>query len=237
MIVSINQPAYLPWLGYFHRIAISDVHIVLDDVQFSKNSFTNRNKIRTKDGWVWLTVPVATSGRFTEMPISEIDIVNTSHWAKKHWLTMSANYSKAPFFSTYAPFFKELLNREWDKLNPMMREITNYLLKQLNICTPIIYSSDMKRSSEKKEALILSLCINAGASIYLSGPLGRNYLDEAQFRAAGIEITYQDYDHPVYSQNYPNFEPYMAVVDLLFNHGPDSFSILMKAPNKSGRMI
>lgn len=106
MIVSINQPAYLPWLGYFHRIAVSDAHIVLDRVQFEKNSFTNRNKVRTSEGWCWLTVPVKTASKFGDLCIDEIEVANERQWAAKHWQTLRLNYSKAPFFGQHAAFSK-----------------------------------------------------------------------------------------------------------------------------------
>ncbi len=115
MIVSINQPAYLPWLGYFHRIAISDAHIVLDHVQLEKNSFTNRNKIRTREGWGWLTVPVQTPGSSAIFPIKEVEIANQKPWAAKHWQTLRLNYSKAPFFDQHAAFFRKHLRSEMGK--------------------------------------------------------------------------------------------------------------------------
>ena len=98
MIVSINQPAYLPWLGYFHRIAISDVHVVLDHVQFEKNSYCNRNKIRVGNDACWLTVPVQTKGKFGELPISDLQIAENLSWQRKHWEGLRMNYASAPHF-------------------------------------------------------------------------------------------------------------------------------------------
>src|SRR4029078_7067897 len=100
-MVSIQQPAYLPWLGYFHRIEVSDLHIVLDHVQFEKNSFTNRNKVRTREGWTWLTVPLRTSGSFGDLAIEEIDTAETQPWARKHQRTLSESYAKAPHFARH----------------------------------------------------------------------------------------------------------------------------------------
>lgn len=227
MIVSINQPAYLPWLGYFHRIAVSNVHIVLDHVQFEKNSFTNRNRIRNKQGWQWLTVPVATKGHFHDLAIHELAIDNHGRWAQKHWNAMRLNYAHAAYFGEYANFFEELYRRPWQRLNDLLREITTYLLRALAIETPLQYSSTMQADG-KKDELILDLCRWAGATTYLSGPLGRTYLREELFRDAGINIVYNDYDHPRYDQAHPGFEPNMSVIDLLFNHGPHSPEILMR---------
>ena len=116
MIVSINQPGYLPWLGYFHRIAISDLHVVLDQVQFEKNSVTNRNKIKTPTGWNWLTVPVKTKGKFGALSINNIEIDNTKDWAQKHWKTICQNYSKSPYFKEYSEGFEKIYESKWERL-------------------------------------------------------------------------------------------------------------------------
>lgn len=227
MILSINQPAYLPWLGYFHRIAASDVHIVLDHVQFEKNSFTNRNKIRTQTGWCWLTVPVKTAGKFGDLRINEIEILNEKKWAVKHWQTVKMNYSKAQFFGSYEAFFEGIYSRHWQRLGELTREMTQYFLEAFGIARKLQFSSEMKVSG-KKDELILNLCREVGATTYLSGPLGRNYLREELFTEQGIAVRYDDYHHPTYTQAYPGFEPYMAAIDLLFNAGPQSLEIMLK---------
>lgn len=227
MIVSINQPAYLPWLGYFHRIAVSDAHIVLDQVQFEKNSFTNRNKLRTREGWCWLTVPVKTSGKFGDLPINTLTIAGDRPWAAKHWETLRLNCSKAPFFDQHAAFFEGIYARPWERLSDLTREITAYLLDAFSIKTRLYFGSQMKGSG-KKDELVLNLCRELGATTYLSGPLGRNYLREELFHEYAIAVRYDDYHHPAYSQVYPGFEPYMAAIDLLFNAGPASREILLK---------
>lgn len=227
MIVSINQPAYLPWLGYFHRIVESDVHIVLDHVQFEKNSFTNRNKIRTVNGWTWLTVPLKTSGRFGDLAINRLQIDGSSGWSRKHWETIRQNYRKAPYFSRHEDFFVATLASEWKSLADLCKHMTSYLLWNLQIPTEIRYSSHMNASGTKDD-LVLNLCRQVGATTYISGALGRNYLREEPFRAAGIKVVYQEYRHPVYPQLHGAFEPCMAAIDLVFNCGPTSLDILMK---------
>jgi hypothetical protein len=227
MIVSINQPAYLPWLGYFHRIAVSDLHIVLDHVQFEKNSFTNRNKIRTSEGWCWLTVPLKTSGRFGDLAIAQVEISTERRWAEKHWNSIRLNYCKANYFRQHADFFENIFSRSWEHLNPLLREITTYLLSALGIKTKILFSSEIGAAGRKSE-LVLELCRKVGATSYLSGSLGRDYLDESAFERAGIAVTYQDYHHPTYKQVYPGFEPYMGAIDLLFNSGRYSLDVIME---------
>ncbi|MDA8164129.1 MAG: WbqC family protein [Desulfobacteraceae bacterium] len=225
-IVSINQPAYLPWLGHLHRIAASDCHIVLDHVQFEKNSFVNRNKVRTGNGSCWLTVPVKTKGKFGELPIRALEINNEVPWREKHWKTMAQSYGKAPFWQDHRPFFEEVYKQEWRLLADLCRTVTSYLLKAFCIATPLLSSSDMEPHGRKDE-LVLDLCLKAGAEMYLSGPLGRNYLREEIFAGRGIEVRYQDYIHPEYAQAFKGFEPFMAGIDLLFNHGPESHRILL----------
>jgi len=227
MTVSINQPAYLPWLGYFNRIAVSDLHVVLDHVQLEKSGFTKRNKIRMKEGWCWLTVPVETKGRFGDLAIDELKISNDTRWAEKHLNALRRNYARAPHFVEHEAFFAKVYSQSWDSLAVLMREITGYLLNAFQISTPLRYSSEMNPTG-KKDELILNLCRATGAKTYLSGPLGRNYLREQLFREAGIQVVYHDYRHPQYRQVYPGFEPYMAAVDLLFNYGPQSREILMQ---------
>jgi len=226
MIVSMNQPAYLPWLGYFHRIAISDVHVVLDHVQFEKNSFTNRNRIRTAGGTTWLTVPVLTSGRFGSLAINTLEIDQRSAWGQKHWRTIEQNYRKAPFFAQHAAFFQTVYRKDWRLLSDLCRVLTEYLLDALGISTPLRYSSTMEPEGVK-DMLVLSLCKRAGADTYLSGPLGRNYLRESLFSEGGVTVRYHDYHHPHYPQLGPRpFDASMSVIDLLFNCGPESLAVL-----------
>lgn len=228
MIVTIMQPAYLPWLGFFHRIDSSDLFIVLDHVQMDKNSktkFANRNKIRTADGWAWLTVPVRTRGLHGRLNINELEITDDQRWGEKHWAGIAMNYRKTPHFKEHAAFFEEVYTRDWVRLVDLTEKITGYLLQAFGIRTPLKYSSTMGEMGSKDE-LILNLCREAGAKTYVSGPFGRDYLDENRFAGAGIRLVYHDYAHPVYPQAYPGFEPCMSAIDLLFNCGPKSLDIL-----------
>lgn len=226
MIVSINQPAYLPWLGYFQRIAVSDLHIVLDHVQFEKNSFVNRNKIRAKEGPVWLTVPVSTKGKFGELSIATLQFAPNQPWQKKHWASIKQTYSKAPYFARYAPAYEALYKQEWSSFAPMVMAFLHQHLADLRISTPLRSSSEMKIQGTKSD-LVLNLCRATGATAYFSGALGSNYIDEASFHGAGIKVQYQNYQHPVYAQPFTDFVPYMSVLDLLFLHGPASRDILL----------
>ena len=226
MIVSINQPAYLPWLGYFHRIAASDVHVVLDHVQFEKNSFTNRNRIRIKEGSTWLTVPLRTKGQFGDLAINKIEISQDTPWSKKHAQGLKMNYARSVHYGRHQTFFDEMYNRPWEKLNDLLAYSNAYLLECLGIKTRLIKSSELDVSGTKED-LVLEICRKVGATTYLSGPLGRNYINGERFSAEGLRLVYQDYKHPEYPQAFAGFEPYMSVVDLLFNCGPESLAVIM----------
>jgi hypothetical protein len=230
LIVSIGQPAYLPWLGYFDRIAKSDLHVVLDHVDPGKRSMVPRNKVRTAQDWTWITVPLLTKGRVDALSIASLAINNDQPWARKHWNTLQANYSKAPYFSDYKGFFQDIYDRDWTRLTPLLDETTTYLLDELGIGTRLVRSSNLD-PSERKSELILDLCRKVGATTYISGPFGRDYLDLPAFECAGIKVVFHDYAHPEYRQAFDGFEPYMSIIDLLFNHGPGARRILESPPD------
>ncbi len=220
MIVSINQPAYLPYLGYFNRIAKSDLHVVLDHVQFEKNSFTNRNKIKTKDGSLMLTIPIKTKGQFGNLAINSIEIADEI-WKIKHIKSLESTYTKAPYYKLYKDIISEFYNNDFKLFIDIVKPINDWLFNQLNIKTPLIYSSNLNLSSTKSD-LILDICKATNASQYLSGPFGRSYLEIEKFSQNGIDVIFDDYIHPEYKQFNGNFDPYMCVFDLLFNIGPES---------------
>jgi WbqC-like protein len=228
VIVSIGQPAYLPWLGYFHRIAVSDVHVVLDDVQFGggKDNYINRNRVLAQNGPAWLTVPVRTKGlSAAELAINRLEIADDQRWTAKHWGLLSRAYGRAPHVAEHTPFFRDTYEQPWTRLVDVVEHLTAYLLDAFAIDTKRVRSSDLGVAGTKSD-LILNLCEAVGATHYLSGPFGREYLDLDQFQARNIAVSFHEYRHPVYPQCQPGFEPYMSAVDLLFNCGPDSRSIL-----------
>jgi len=227
MIVSISQPAYLPWLGYFDRIQKSDVHVVLDDVMLersSKTRFTNRNRIKTDQGSSWLSVPVLKSG-FGQPLINEVMVEIESRWSNKHFRTLVGNYSKSAYFNDHRSWFEDCYQQKWKLILPLLDYSTDYLLKVLGISIPMLKSSEMKAEGQKSD-YILNLCKEAEATIYLSGPYGRDYLELDKFESAGIEVRFHKYNYPRYTQLYGEFLPYMSIVDLLFNEGPRSLDIL-----------
>lgn len=223
--IAINQPAYLPWLGYFERISRSDHYVILDHVQFEKNSMVNRNKIRTANGWQWLTVPVRTSGKFGELAITDVEIENSVKWPKKHWNSIFLNYKKAPFFNLYSDYLNECYQKKWERLCDLLLDQHDFFSQALGLNVSTVRSTEMSLKSTKSD-LVLDICRDLKADAYLSGAHGRDYLDESAFRQNGIEVSYQDYAHPEYSQMHGEFISHLSVLDLLFNCGPDSLHVL-----------
>jgi hypothetical protein len=226
MVISINQPAYLPWLGYFERIARSDIHVVLDHVQFEKNSFTNRNKIRVKEGTAWLSIPLATKGKFGNLEIKSLEFVPADKWKAKHWASLKMSYSRAPYFEQLREAYEAIYSCEWSGFMPFVRAMLAQHLLDLGIKTRLVFSSEIETFGCKSQ-LVLNICKSFAAKSYLSGSQGRAYIDERAFLDEGISLQYQDYQHPTYKQVWPGFQSHLGILDLLFNHGKGSLEILM----------
>ena len=215
MILSAHQPAYLPWLGYFDKIARSDVFVYLDTVQFEKNSFINRNQIKTPQGALWLTIPVKTKGH-TSGSLLTTEIDDKQPWRIKHLKSIEMNYRKAPRFEEYFPKIQALLTMPESNLAEYCLHQLRFWLDELQIDTRIVRSSELPITSAKSD-LVFDLCQHFGAQDYLSGALGRNYLVEEDFSNAGIIIEYQSFKPPVYPQLWGDFIPYMGILDWWMN--------------------
>ncbi len=225
MIVSIMQPAYLPWLGYFHRLSLSDVHIILDSVPASKGDYFNRNRIRTANGWIWLTVPMHGNNDRMTQPIFELKANPLQRWAHKHWRSIENSYGRSPYFERYAPAIADVLSNPPESIEELCTRLLPVLLNAFDIHPQFVYSRDLDVAATKSD-LVLQLCRRTEADTYVSGPFGRDYLDLAAFARERIAVRFHDYRHPSYTQAFAGFEPYMAAIDLLFNHGPRSREVL-----------
>lgn len=225
LILTAHQPVYLPWLGLFHKIAMADLLISLNQVQYLRSDWNNRNKINTATGPIWLSVPVLHKGRF-EKKYCDIQINNTLPWARKHWTAMKQNYGKAPYFAKYAGFFEDCYSRRWETLVQLNEYMLKWFLETLGVKTPCRLASDYDFQG-KKASLLLDMCVKTGAGIFIFGAQGKNYADIDAFRQAGVEPVFQDYRHPQYPQTQPLFVPNLCIVDLLFNCGDESLGILM----------
>ncbi|MBU1627681.1 WbqC family protein [bacterium] len=225
--IMILQPGYLPWLGFFDMMNKSDTLIIHDDLQYDKGSWRNRNRIRTKEAWCWLTVPVYLKGHSKEK-ILDIKIDNTKQWKSRQQNLIRASYNKAPFFDKYFDPLKDILNKDWDFLVDLDIELINWIVKELGIQKKILYSHDLKLDGTRSTMRLISICKQLDSDTYLSGSRGRNYIQEDIFKKEGVKLEYHDYDHPIYIQQFDGFIPYMSIIDLLFNIGPDSLKILSR---------
>ena len=228
MILAAHQLHYLPWLRYFHKLAAADTFVVLDNIQFNKNGWQNRNKIKTPQGGTLLTVPVLQ--KFQQL-ISEVQIDEKQPWARKHGRAIEVHYQKAPFFKEHERFFRGVYERPWESLNELNYEIFFYLVKALGIKTRILQSSELSLKGEATDRLI-GICKELGARAYLTGAYATQvYLDPALFEREGIELVMQEYECPRYPQLYPEagFVPELSIIDLLFNEGPKSLDLLKQA--------
>ncbi len=225
MIISINQPAYLPWLGYFNRIVKSDLHIVLDHVQFEKNSFTNRNKILLNQNPTWLTIPVLTKGKSDNLRINALNIDPKINWRRKHWLSIEQAYSKSPHWSEFGEELSKMYFSTSEILNDILRQSLKFFIQYLEVTTPIEFSSDYNFKQTKSE-LVLEICNKFKATKYISGPFGRDYLELDKFKEANIEVIFDGYVHPVYPQHSNQFIPYLSCLDLIANCGKRSLEVL-----------
>lgn len=220
MIVSIHQPQYLPWLPYLLKVAESDAFILLDSVDFQKNGLQNRNQVKTAQGAHWLTVPVRHS---LGQKINDVQIDDTADWRKKHWQTILQSYRKARAFSGYADEIESVFVREWSSLTDLNGHFFVLMLRWLGLEGRIQRSSEMKAGGRGSE-FVLNLCKEAGATRYISGAGGRDYLDENAFRDAGIEIVYRSPQRPLtYPQLYPQagFFNSLSALDIILNCGRD----------------
>ncbi len=227
MILSAHQPEYLPYLGFFYKMAKADTFILADHLQFSKKDFLNRNRIRTNAnalGWTWLTVPVLLHGKGYQK-INEIDIDNSTDWAKKHWQLIYFNYKRTPFFNAYSNFFEKLYQKKWQKLADLNETSIDYIRKELDIKTTLIKSSDYNFKGQKTD-LIVELCKEFKADTYFSGMGGKLYIEAEKLKENDIQLIFSDFKHPVYPQRFEPFVENLSAIDLLFNCGPKSSEII-----------
>ena len=224
MVIGILQPGYLPWLGFFEQLYKSDVFVIYDDVQYDKNGWRNRNRIKTANGIQWLTVPVTL--KFQDY-IKDVHIDNKTNWRKKHISALKLNYAKSPYLKNYIPIFEEAYAREWE----MLIDLDMFFIEKLALAIgieekKIIKASDLKIEGGRIDRL-MKICKHCGADIFYEGAAGTNYINAEDFASQGIKVEFQDYKHPVYSQPYGDFVPYMSAIDMLFNCGPESLSTLI----------
>lgn len=225
MILTAHQPVYLPWLGLFHKIALADKFVFFNEVQYLPKDWMNRNKIKTHTGEIWLTVPVLRKG-YRDRISSEMEINNDTDWKRKHLKSILINYKKAPYFERYSNFFEETYSKNWRYLDELNEHMLKWFLEQLGIKVVFLKASDYKFEGTKSD-LVLNMCKQLGADLYIFGELGKDYAKVNDFKDYGTHIIFQEYKHPVYPQMFGDFIPNLSVIDLLFNCGPNSLDIIM----------
>lgn len=229
MIVTILQPSYIPWRGYFHLMARSDLFIFYDDVQYDKHGWRNRNQIKTPTGVRWLTIPVHSSGNVVqEIPINQIKVDWRKNWAESHLQLLTQSYREAPFFKKYQDLLKSIYSQKPEFLADFTVETSITLARELGIQkTHFLRSSEMKGISGRKTDRLIQILKTVGATHYLSGPSAREYIEQEKFDAAGITLEYMVYEYREYPQLYPPYNPQVSILDLLFMIGEDALSYII----------
>ena len=220
--VHINQPRFLPALNYLQRMLIADIFVYRDDVQFAPKDWENRNKIKTRDGWIWLTVPVRSHHG---IPINDVEIDNTvPRWRGKIIQSIICNYARAPYYAEFMPTFEELLSKDWKRLVDLNYAIIHFfrtawrMYERDGVKTKFVFASQLGCEGDTDEILI-AMCKKLGATTYLSGAEGRNYNRLHRWDEEGIRLRYHDYTYPEYPQQHGDFLPWLCALDLLLNCG------------------
>ncbi len=219
MIVGIHQPNYLPYLGFFDKLKKSDIFIIYDDAQFNKADFQHRNRIRIYHGSKWLTVPVEKKPWYINRIAIKNDVtVGKVSWNEAHFKEIHNNYSKALYYKDYESELLDIYSQQYDYLIDLNLELINFFSKSFKIKTKTILSSEFNFNSKSTEKII-DLINAVDGDTYLSGIGGKNYLHSSTFENAGINILFQDFEHPKYVQQYKDFIPNMSSIDALLNVG------------------
>ena len=222
--VAILQSNYIPWKGYFDLINMVDEFVLYDDVQFTKNDWRNRNLIKTYQGSQWLTIPV--KQKKLDQLIKDTKI-SDPRWRKKHWATLSQNYSKTKYFKEYRELFEPLYLTSTDEyLSVINHRFITAVNKVLGIDTQIRWSSEFDLHPGQTERL-LSICKQCDAKEYFSGPGAKTYFDFSLAEQENIRVHWLDYSgYQEYEQLFPPFEHAVTILDLIFNEGPNAYKYM-----------
>ena len=223
--VACHQPNFMPWLGFFYKVLKADILVILDNVQFPLGtSWINRNRIKNKNGVLWLSVPVWKRGRGKQL-INEVEIFNERDWQKKHYLSLMHAYTKAPYFSDHLNFLKEIFNKKWKRLLDLNIVVLKYLLDALGIKKDIIMSSSLNIDAGKQE-LLIKICKQLSAGCYVNLTTSKKYIDKELFQSEKIDIKFFSYSPIVYPQLWGDFISNLSIIDLLLNCGNKALTII-----------
>lgn len=219
-VLGAHQPNYLPWIGYFEKLARVDCFVLADDVQFTSQSYINRAHIKTPQGKQLLTIPVLTSGRGPQA-IKEIEVDRNRHWRQKHWKSLRMNYANTAYFEQFTDWFDGFYRKDWRFLVDINIALITFLCQQFAIDTPVYRSSELDLHLTTSTGRIINMVKRLDCNQYISGRgASLQYLEAQQFDAAGIGLLFNDFDHPRYPQRFGPFVSHLSAIDLLFNCGP-----------------
>ncbi len=228
MIVAIQQPEHIPWIGFFNKMAQCDLFIYLDNVQFKKRYFENRNRIMGRNGPQWLNVPVITKGRYHQN-IADVEIAEEAGWQHKYLESLRHAYGKHPYGALVVDLMQPVIMAATTDLCSLNLQAIEAIRGYLEITTPVRRASELVDDHTiRGHELILDLCKKSRATTYISGPDGINYLDTPAFSASGMEICYHRFEHPVYTQKSSDqeFISHLSILDLIANLGPEAKGVV-----------
>ena len=221
----IHQPTFFPYPGFFHKLTLGDVFVVMDDVQYDKR-FTNRNKIIATNGWTWITVPIKKEHKFSQN--LDVEINNEMDWRDLIWKKIFHSYKSSKYFELYKNELEEVFNKEWTHLFDLNFETLKKVISWLGIKIEIVRESELKPNGTSTDRLI-DVCKKIDADTYISGIGGKNYMDESLFEKNNLKFIYQDYSYTEYPQHMAKeFVPNLSILDMLFNVGEQSLDLLKK---------
>ena len=230
---AILQPGFLPWLGFFEQMYRCDVFVFLDNVQYTKRDWRSRNRIKTPEGACWLTLPVKTKSRYTQL-IKDTELDNSQNWKGKHLNSIKMNYSRATYFDSLYPKIEEIYKNSWKWLYDIDLALIKLLMEELGLKRKLYRSSDIEKNPMgSSEERIVDICRVVGANNFYTGAAGCTIYNAECFQKQNILLELQDYRHPIYQQLWDDFIPYLSAIDLIFNHGPKSLGILLNKAAKT----
>ncbi|MGE5342997.1 MAG: WbqC family protein [Candidatus Omnitrophota bacterium] len=222
MNVVIMQPFYLFLRKHFHQIERADLYLFLDDAQFVRRGHHNRNRIKSPQGYTWLTVPVLQKGKFLQK-INEVKIDPHEDWAGRHWKTIRHNYARAPFFKKYSDFFEDVYSQQWHYLADLNMHLIMHIASFLGIThTAFKRCSELNIVHENPTQRLIDICEHVGATRYVIGTRAKDYMEEWRWKKTRVQLEYFEPLYSSYPQLWGDFLDNCAIIDLLFNCGPDS---------------
>ena len=233
-VVAIHQPEYLPWLGFFKKMMNAELFVFLDDVQFRKKGWQNRNRIRINDGTALLSIPVHTH---SYPKINEVTIDNEKNWSIRHKKSILYNYARAPYFDEIKDFIESIFEKKFQYLVDLNTEIIKFIMNELEIKSKIVFSSELE-ISKKGSDRVLDICKAVGADHYITGTFwAESNLRVEEFKKSNIDIEFQKFQHPIYKQIHGEFIPEMSIIDLLFNEGRKEAKKILQNSISSSHII